>query len=248
MVNQQTFISATSLHQRASTPRPRVRGWVSQTSRSNERWAMDVTHVPCGQDGWGHLAAVIDCHDREVIGYECALRSRAKEAERAVEAACLARFGTLRPVAVPALCSSSSSVAAFGRPVETIGCSRSSSRRIRRAEWGDRAVLSESQREVRLATHVPEVRRRAHPHSGLDAVVQRRAPASGVGLSEPGPIPGSPINPGSLISEEQYTSLVTRIANGEVWEISGGMRARESVAVDNLDAGEKASQTFNVIR
>ncbi|MBI4001698.1 MAG: hypothetical protein HY348_07930 [Nitrospira defluvii] len=31
---------------------------------------MDVTHIPCGQDGWAHLAAVIDCHDREVIGWQ----------------------------------------------------------------------------------------------------------------------------------------------------------------------------------
>jgi len=46
---------------------------------------------------------VIDCHDREVIGYEFALRSRAKEAERAVEAACLQRFGTLRLVGAPVL-------------------------------------------------------------------------------------------------------------------------------------------------
>ena len=91
------------VHQRVATPRPRVRGWVSRASRSNERWAMDVTHIPCGQDGWAHLAAVIDCHDREVIGYELALRSRAKEAERAVEAACLQRFGTLRPVGAPVL-------------------------------------------------------------------------------------------------------------------------------------------------
>ncbi len=85
------------VHQRPCTPRPRVRGRVSQAARSNERWAMDVTHIPCGEDGWAHLAAVIDCHDRELIGYEFAWRSRAKEAERAVEAACLARFGTLRP-------------------------------------------------------------------------------------------------------------------------------------------------------
>ena len=91
------------VHQRTCTPRPRVRGWVSRASRSNERWAMDVTHIPCGQDGWAHLAAVIDCHDREVIGYEFALRSRAKEAERAVEAACLQRFGTLRPMGAPVL-------------------------------------------------------------------------------------------------------------------------------------------------
>jgi len=47
--------------------------------------------------GWAHLAVVIDCHDREIIGYELALRGRAKEAERALEDACLRRFGTLRP-------------------------------------------------------------------------------------------------------------------------------------------------------
>ena len=91
------------VHQHVATPRPRVQGWISRASRSNERWAMDVTHIPCGQEGWAHLAAVIDCHDREVIGYEFALRSRAKEAERAVEAACLARFGALRPVWAPVL-------------------------------------------------------------------------------------------------------------------------------------------------
>lgn len=41
-------------------------------------------------------AAVVDCAHREVVGYEPALRGWAKEAERAVEAACLACFGTLR--------------------------------------------------------------------------------------------------------------------------------------------------------
>ena len=65
---------------------------------------MDVTHVACGVDGWAHLAAVIDCHDRQVIGYEFALRGRAREAERALEQACLARFGSLRPTgATPVL-------------------------------------------------------------------------------------------------------------------------------------------------
>lgn len=91
------------VHQRPCTPRPRARGRVSRAAHSNERWAMDVTHVPCGPDGWAHLAAVIDCHDREVVGYEFALRGRAKEAERALEAACLTRFGTLRPAAAPVL-------------------------------------------------------------------------------------------------------------------------------------------------
>lgn len=85
------------VHQRIWTPRPRVQGRISVAARSNERWATDITHVPCGRDGWGHLAVVIDCHDREVIGYEFALRGRAKEAERAIEEACISRFGTLRP-------------------------------------------------------------------------------------------------------------------------------------------------------
>jgi putative transposase len=85
------------VHQRAATARPRVQGKISRAERSDERWAMDVTHIDCGSDGWAHLAAVIDCHDREIIGYELALRARAQEAERALEAACIERFGTLRP-------------------------------------------------------------------------------------------------------------------------------------------------------
>jgi putative transposase len=83
--------------ERRVAPRPRVQQKVSRAEASNERWAMDVTHVYCGKDGWGHLATVIDCHDREVVGFEFALRGRAKEAERALEAACLSRLGTLRP-------------------------------------------------------------------------------------------------------------------------------------------------------
>ena len=85
------------MNQRQATPRPRVKASRSVAASSNERWAMDVTHIDCGRDGWGHLAAVIDCHDRQIVGWEFALRARAKEAERALEEPCLARFGTLRP-------------------------------------------------------------------------------------------------------------------------------------------------------
>jgi putative transposase len=82
---------------RTVTPKPRVKAIRSRSEKSNTRWAMDLTHVYCGQDGWGHLSAVIDCHDRELIGNEFSLRGRAREAERAIEDACLNRFGTLRP-------------------------------------------------------------------------------------------------------------------------------------------------------
>ncbi len=85
------------VHQRAVTPRPRVKASVSRTTQGDRRWAMDLTHVDCGRDGWAHLVGVIDCHDRELLGWEFALRGRAKEAERAIEEACIARFGTLRP-------------------------------------------------------------------------------------------------------------------------------------------------------
>jgi len=85
------------VHQGATTPGPRVQGRRSQTVRSNPRWATDVVHVSRGQDGWAHLAAVIDGHDRELIGHEFALPGRAKEAERALEKAYLDWFGTLRP-------------------------------------------------------------------------------------------------------------------------------------------------------
>lgn len=82
---------------RPATPKPHVRRKKSVATRRNERWALDATHIDCGADGWGHLVAVIDCYDREVIGWEFAVRGRANEAERALEMACLARFGTLRP-------------------------------------------------------------------------------------------------------------------------------------------------------
>ncbi len=80
------------------TPRPRVQQAKSIANCSDTRWAMDVTHINCGNDGWGDLAAVLDCRDREVIGFEFALRGRAREAERALEQACLTRFGTVRPL------------------------------------------------------------------------------------------------------------------------------------------------------
>ena len=59
--------------------------------------APDITHMACGRDGWAHLTAIVDCHDRACVGYELSLRTRANEAERARETACLARLGTLRP-------------------------------------------------------------------------------------------------------------------------------------------------------
>ena len=84
-------------HQRRKNPRPRVQGRKSTCESLNTRWALDVTHFPCGRDGLAHLIAVIDCCNREIVGYEMSIRSRANEAVRALEEACIKRFGTLRP-------------------------------------------------------------------------------------------------------------------------------------------------------
>jgi putative transposase len=44
---------------------------------------MDLTDVNCGVDGWAHLVAVIGCCDRELFGWEFAIRGRA-EAKREI--------------------------------------------------------------------------------------------------------------------------------------------------------------------
>jgi putative transposase len=75
--------------QRTLTPKPRVKKRKSVAAAPNERWAIGVTHIAVGRDGWAHLTAVIDCHDRELAGYKFALHGIAKEAERALEGTCV---------------------------------------------------------------------------------------------------------------------------------------------------------------
>lgn len=76
------------VHQRSVTPRPRVQGRRSVAPSSNARWAIDLTHVYCGEDGWGHLAAIIlPPRPARVAGWQFSLRGRAREAERALECA-----------------------------------------------------------------------------------------------------------------------------------------------------------------
>ena len=132
------------VHPPPVTPRPRVHGLKRRAQRSAERWAMEVTHVPCGVDGGGHLTAVIDGHDREVTGVEFALRGRAKQAERALEEACLARFGTLRPAGPTPVVRRTTGCSArrvgCGRPVAITVCDRSSLRPTPRSRTGSSHV------------------------------------------------------------------------------------------------------------
>jgi putative transposase len=65
--------------------RPRVKGWSSRATRSNERWAIDTTHILCGSDGWAHLTAVIDCCDRNIVGWRFSQSGSSKIASAALE-------------------------------------------------------------------------------------------------------------------------------------------------------------------
>jgi len=79
------------VRQRPQGQRPRVQGWVSRATRPNERWAIDTTHLFCGRDGWCHLTAVIDCHDRTIVGWRLARSGIAGVAAAALEEALRAR-------------------------------------------------------------------------------------------------------------------------------------------------------------
>lgn len=64
---------------------------------SNVRWEADLTYVWDSVEQ-GYLFAVIDSHDKELIGDYFGLRCRAEEAIAALEDAVCTRFGTLEPV------------------------------------------------------------------------------------------------------------------------------------------------------
>jgi putative transposase len=115
------------VHQREVTPRPRAQGRRSRAAASNERWSVDVTHVDCGADGWGHLVAVIDCHDREIIGWEFALTCAGvlvRPSGRWSRPAWRASARSVRPVrrrSCAVTTGSSSRASASGPPAATTG-------------------------------------------------------------------------------------------------------------------------------
>lgn len=85
-----------TLPKRRSGNRPRVKITSSIAENPNQRWATDLALIHCGRDGWCVFVPVIDCCTREVLGHALERTGRAKTAERALEEALLARFGTLR--------------------------------------------------------------------------------------------------------------------------------------------------------
>src|SRR5665811_324493 len=198
-------------HERRHAPRLRVRGLGSHAEKSNQRWAMDLTHVHCGADGWGHLAAVIDCHDREIVGYEFSLRGRAKEAERALEEACIARFGTLRPEGdTPVLRSDNGLIFQSRRFRAALRDYRLRQEFITPYTPEQNGMIERFFRSLKeecvwqhLFQDFAEARRTI---PGLDPLVQRGAAPSEPQLPESGRVPGPTTTTGGLKSGEHYRS------------------------------------------
>ena len=57
----------------------------------NQRWAIDQSHLFCGQDGWCHLTAIIDCCDRAIVGWRLSKSGKTSVAVAALEEALRAR-------------------------------------------------------------------------------------------------------------------------------------------------------------
>jgi len=64
-----------------------------ETARPNQVWQADLTKVWAGPAvGWAYLVSVIDCHTREIVGWDLSARCRTDEALAAVERAVLERL------------------------------------------------------------------------------------------------------------------------------------------------------------
>jgi putative transposase len=89
------------VHRHPVGKRPRAQGLPSVAPSSNTLWATDMAHLFCGQEGWCHLALVIDCGDRELLGWRLSHSGKATIAEAALEDALIQRFGLLRKAPRP---------------------------------------------------------------------------------------------------------------------------------------------------
>lgn len=83
------------VRKRAVGHRPRIQALPSVAQGPDERWATDLCRVWGGRDGWLTLALVMDCHTRQVLGWQLSRSGRATTATAALEQALIARYGTL---------------------------------------------------------------------------------------------------------------------------------------------------------
>jgi putative transposase len=131
-------IKGWQVRKRAVSHRPRIEALPSVATTPNERWATDLCRAWAGRDGWQTLALVIDCHTRELLGWQLSRSGRATTAMSALEQALIARFGTLERVTTPFLLRSDKTAwCSLPAPIRAscavMACGRSSSHRTARS-------------------------------------------------------------------------------------------------------------------
>ena len=94
-------IKGWQVRKRPKGHRPRAKAMPSITQTINERWAIDMTRIWCGRDGWSTLAAVIDTCNREIVGFRLSRSSRSQTAEAALQEGIIYRFGRLKRLEKP---------------------------------------------------------------------------------------------------------------------------------------------------
>lgn len=73
------------VRKRAVGMRPRIQALPSVARAPNQRWATDLCRIWGGRDGWLTLALVIDCHTRQLLGWQLSRTGRATTAAAALE-------------------------------------------------------------------------------------------------------------------------------------------------------------------
>lgn len=91
------------VRKRAVGHRPRIEALPSVAQGPDERWATDLCRLWGGRDGWLTLALVMDCHTRQVLGWQLSRSGKATTAAAALEQALIARYGVLARVPRPFL-------------------------------------------------------------------------------------------------------------------------------------------------
>jgi|TARA_R110000851_G_C13003900_1_gene558579 putative transposase len=96
-------IKGWQVRKRAIGRRPRIEALPSVATAPDQRWATDLCRVWGGRDGWLTLALVIDCHTRQLLGWQLSRSGKATTAAAALEQALICRYGTLGRVREPFL-------------------------------------------------------------------------------------------------------------------------------------------------
>lgn len=84
--------------------RQRIQALPSVATAPIQRWAADPFRVWSGKGGWLSLALVIDCHARQLLGWQLSRTGKAGTASAAVEQVLISGFDTLGRVNEPSCC------------------------------------------------------------------------------------------------------------------------------------------------